>query len=340
MTADITWQHIENPAALAELEAEWWALWARCPTATPFQSPAWLLPWWNAFAPGRLAVVTGRETQRLIAMAPLYLERSPFGTRLLPLGASITDHHDILLDPEFAAAACRGLPSYLVQNGAGWDIWEFSELAPDATALRLVVPSDCEDDVERSNACPVLPLPSDGAIDSCVPSRKRRDARMARNRAKRRGNTEIAVADRTTALPMIDALICLHGARWQSRGEAGVVADPRVQRFHRAAIPRLLHAELLRLCELRIAGDTVGVYYGLQHRERAFAYLSGFDPRYAFESPGTILIEHAINWAIQNGAREFHFLRGHEAYKYQWGAVDRWNLRRTFRRRAARAHAS
>jgi len=43
----------------------------------------------------------------------------------------------------------------------------------------------------------------------------------------------------------------------------------------------------------------------------------------------------AIEAAIAEGAREFHFLRGREAYKYEWGAVDRWNRRRSFRRAAA-----
>jgi hypothetical protein len=45
---------------------------------------------------------------------------------------------------------------------------------------------------------------------------------------------------------------------------------------------------------------------------------------------------HAIEQALREGAREFHFLRGQEAYKYGWGAVDRWNQRRSFRRIGAR----
>ena len=27
----------------------------------------------------------------------------------------------------------------------------------------------------------------------------------------------------------------------------------------------------------------------------------------------------------------FRFLRGQEPYKYEWGAIDRWNRRREFR---------
>jgi len=119
-----------------------------------------------------------------------------------------------------------------------------------------------------------------------------------------------------------------------------VLADPRVRRFHGDAILGLLQAGLARLYALEIGGSTAGVYYGFVHAGRAFAYLHGFDPTYEYESPGTILVGHAIEEAVREGAREFHFLRGRESYKYRWGARDRWNRRRTFRRVEAYADAS
>jgi hypothetical protein len=36
---------------LMALRQEWRALWERCPDASPFQSDAWLLPWWRAYRP-------------------------------------------------------------------------------------------------------------------------------------------------------------------------------------------------------------------------------------------------------------------------------------------------
>lgn len=61
---------------------------------------------------------------------------------------------------------------------------------------------------------------------------------------------------------------------------------------------------------------------------RAYGYLSGFDPAYAFESPGTILLDHAIREAAREGCSEFNFLRGQEPYKYAWRAKDRWTSKR------------
>ncbi|WP_082637456.1 hypothetical protein [Bradyrhizobium retamae] len=40
------------------------------------------------------------------------------------------------------------------------------------------------------------------------------------------------------------------------------------------------------------------------------------------------MLEHAIIEAAREGARTFHFLRGREPYKYEWGARNHWNKKR------------
>ena len=131
----------------------------------------------------------------------------------------------------------------------------------------------------------------------------------------------------------------LHGARWRTRKEPGVLSDRRVLAFHRAAISCLAAEGVVRLYGLRVAERLAATYYGFLDRGRAYVYLTGFDPTFSFESPGTLLLGHAINEAWRMGAREFHFLRGAEKYKYTWGAVDRFNQRRVFERAAAPARA-
>jgi CelD/BcsL family acetyltransferase involved in cellulose biosynthesis len=157
---------------------------------------------------------------------------------------------------------------------------------------------------------------------------------MAENRVARRGGEVTDIVGPDGVPDFLDQLVRLHGARWATRGEDGVLADDPVLRFHALALPRLVVAGLARLSTLTIEGQVVGAHYGLQSGPRAYAYLGGFDPSFSFESPGTILVGRAIEAARQDGATEFHFLRGQEAYKYEWGAADRWNCRRSFLRAA------
>jgi CelD/BcsL family acetyltransferase involved in cellulose biosynthesis len=46
-----------------------------------------------------------------------------------------------------------------------------------------------------------------------------------------------------------------------------------------------------------------------------------------------VLVGCAIEAAAEEGAREFDFLRGREAYKYRWGARDRPTFGRRLRSR-------
>ncbi len=327
---------IDDVASLVRLQEEWWALWHRCPGSTPFESPAWLLPWWDAFAPGRLLVVICRAQDRLVGVAPFYVEQTSVVRRTLPLGISLSDYLDILVDPEFSAEAAPALAAALAR-AASWDALELCELASWATALQLPAPSGCDVTEDNSSTCLVLPIGSgvDG-VDQLLSSGMRRKLHLARNRAQRREHVEVRSATDGNACELLDVLICLHSARWHSRGEAGVFVDSRVGRFHRQALPLLMQGGLARVYGLRIDGHWAAVYYGFHHRRRAFAYLMGFDPAFAFESPGTLIVAHALQEALQQGAQEFHFLRGEESYKYRWGAVPRVNQRRIFRRQQAR----
>ncbi len=90
----------------------------------------------------------------------------------------------------------------------------------------------------------------------------------------------------------------------------------------------LLAAGLLRFWTLTIHGTVAGAYYGFARASAAYAYLGGFDPEFAYESPGTLLVGAAIEAAWRDGAGQFHFLRGQEPYKYEWGARDLWTRRR------------
>src|SRR5205085_12539882 len=82
-----------------------WALWRRTPCATPFDSPAWLMAWWRQFSPGELFTLAAEQGGKLVAVAACYIEDGALGRRLLPIGISVSDYHDVLLDPTCAADA-------------------------------------------------------------------------------------------------------------------------------------------------------------------------------------------------------------------------------------------
>ena len=315
---------IERTVELEALVPEWLALWERT-DATPFQSPAWLLPWWQTFRPGELFTVVVRREGLLVGLAPFYIEDGVYGRRLLPLGLGLTDHLDILIDGAYFESVAEAIVSIYRQRGDVWDFWCLEELAPDASARRLPIADLLQSETSQST-CPTLELPIYEASWHRTAAGRR--WRRAWNRLGRHSAVGVIEGDLSNAEALLDSLIALHTRRWEALGQAGVLSDLRVQRFHRKAVPLLLRAGVLRLFALLIKDKVVGVYYGFAHKARGYGYLSGFDPDFGPDSPGTALLGHAIRDAVRSGCRTFDFLRGQEAYKYAWGAEDCWNTKR------------
>ena len=326
---------VTEDAGLAALRGEWEALWRRASAvpgrATPFSSPAWLLPWWGAFGTGMPRVAVAREGGRLLGLLPLYLLDEGGARKLLPMGVAITDYHDALLDPSAPEGLAGALLAAVLEGAArdGAALCDLPDLPPGAALRDAAPPLGWCEEGWVGEPCPVLHLPRE-ELRGAVPSGTLRKLRMSRHRAERAGGWSAHLATAEEVLPFWEALVGMHRARWTRRGEeGGVLADPRVLAFHREALPLLFEAGALRLWALRIGGGLAAVYHAMAAGpDRLLFYLSGFDEARAFESPGTILLGHVAEAALAEGRRELHFLRGGEAYKYAWGAADRMNAGR------------
>jgi CelD/BcsL family acetyltransferase involved in cellulose biosynthesis len=331
MSGVLTTEVIASEGALAALATDWWALCRRVPSASPFQSPAWLLPWWRHFHPGELATIAVRSDRLLIGLATFYIEVAEQGPRLLPLGISVSDYLDVLLDPSLEQAAGAALTSAALDLGGAWQRWELEELPPGAAARRLVCPIACREERCEQSICPVLALPDAVAGLRALASRSKwRHLQLARNRSDRAGGFTIRQVSGNDVGSFLAELARLHAARWQSRGEAGVMADDRILPFHREAAVGFDDAGIGRFYLGLLAGTPVAALYGLACRGSFMGYLSGFDPTHEHESPGSLLLLHVLESAIGERIREFHFLRGRETYKYEWNPTERVNIKRSF----------
>jgi CelD/BcsL family acetyltransferase involved in cellulose biosynthesis len=331
--AMVRFELVRTGEALRALAPEWAALWCRVPEALPFQSPAWLLPWWDQFGTGqpRTAVLRA-ENGRLLGLLPLYVLDEPPERKLLLIGAGTTDYLDLLLDAEAPPETAGCLLDTALASGTqdGVTACDLTDLPPGSKLIDVTAPRGWREVSRWRDPCPVLAVrPGAIRLEEVIPKGKLRDLRLAHNRAARAGGWKIEIAHPNSLERLLYELERLHQKRWIAIGEPGTFADPRVGAFHRAAAPGLLAGGLLRLAALLFGERIVAAYHLLlAGPDRLLLCLPGFDPAHARESPGTILIGAILEEAIRDGRRELHFLRGAEAYKYDWGAVDRMNMAR------------
>ncbi|MDB4957605.1 MAG: glycosyl transferase group 1 [Myxococcales bacterium] len=296
---------ITRDEELAALAGEWDALCDRCCSATPFQRPGWLLAWRRIFGHGGdLRAVAIRRGGRLVGFIPLEVR----DRTLCLIGAGVTDYLDAIVEPDLEVSA---LDAAFRVVSAGCREVVLDGLRPGSPLLELELGTVRQ--TVTAPPSPVLALPA-----ARIPARLAYDQR----RLARMGNVRWEYED-TSATALLDGLFALHRARWAAKGERGVLDDPALERFHREAAAALHARRLLRLVGLRIEGRLAAVLYGFFDHGRFLFYLSGFEPELSSISPGRLVIAHAIERAVDEGAFEFDFLRGRETYKYEWDAVDR-----------------
>jgi CelD/BcsL family acetyltransferase involved in cellulose biosynthesis len=71
-------------------------------------------------------------------------------------------------------------------------------------------------------------------------------------------------------------------------------------------------------------GDRIiAIGLGFEYLRRYLCFLSGFDPEFSTYSPGSLLLGKVLEMCYQKGIKEVDLLRGAEAYKYRFNALDR-----------------
>jgi CelD/BcsL family acetyltransferase involved in cellulose biosynthesis len=307
---------LRSAADLERIRGEWTDLWSRSPRATTFQRPEWLLAWLHVFQPETLRSVALRRGGRLVGLVPLFAEDGV----LFPIGAGITDYLDGLFDgdePELVAAFW-----HFLRGMEEWESLDFEQLRPASPLLVHAGGDGFLREVIEENASPVLHLPDDGDLQRVTSNRHRKNLRYARRQLERAGKVEWIAADQRNFGELLDALFRTHAARWEMKGQIGVLAGEEIQSLHREAAAGLLDRGVLRLYGLKLDGRIVGALESFFESNTAYFYLHGFEPHLARYSPGVQLIGHFIDDAIGRGIRTVDFLRGREDYKYRWGAKD------------------
>jgi CelD/BcsL family acetyltransferase involved in cellulose biosynthesis len=303
------------------LEREWLELAERHPDSSYFQTPDWVLSWWDTLAArSRTRVAAWRTASgELDALVALSRDRERLNRRFpltVPVysnsgsGAGDADHCAWLIEPDRRGDVAEWLTeeiggSALLVRGAVND-WPVESLPARARAI-------------AATACPRVPLPlaaGTGQPSKDFVSQLRRFSR----RLERKGIRFEWVAPSGVDEPLLHALFDLH-AQGRHGGSFGKERLPLHRQLTRRAGPGRGPAAVVARREDQI----VGVLYGFWWRDTFAAYQQGWDRAFARDALGNLLVLRALEFASEQGARSFDFLRGREPYKYRFGAHDEWD---------------
>ena len=178
--------------------------------------------------------------------------------------------------------------------------------------------------VEPEEVCPVATLPVGGTLDDYLATLGKKERHEIRRKVRRAEAVgEVRLDDSPDPLADLPAFIDLHQKRW---GADGLFPDTEGGEHSRTFFRRLFElfpvGGPLRLAFLTVGGQRIAAGVSFQTADSLLYYNAGVDPEARDLSPGVLMVERYVRRALERGLTRMDFLRGDEAYKYEWGAID------------------
>jgi CelD/BcsL family acetyltransferase involved in cellulose biosynthesis len=316
-----------DATGFAALREEWNPLLHDSASNTIFLTWEWQSTWWEHLGEGELYLIAVRDNSHLSGIAPLYLTTSGDGLKTLSIVGcrDVSDYLDLIAASGQEERVCSALLDWLESDEAPiWDLADLCNIPAASPTHRLLTEMATargyKVQTEVEDICPIITLPPTwdeylGSLDK----KQRHEIRRKIRRAEDSGqiNWHIVNEERDLAAEM-EAFIELHQ---KSDVDKNDFMDAQMKGFFHAAAQVLHEAGWLQLAFIEVNGEKAATMLNFDYRDSIMVYNSGYDPRkYAWLSPGIVLLSYCIQWAIELGRAKFDFLRGDEEYKYRFGA--------------------
>ncbi len=301
---------IESPAGAAD---DWEDLAGRC-DAPPYHRPGWFAAWAAAFRPdAAVTVVTLRDRAgTLRALAPVIREG---GTTVSPTNEHSPGYGCVADSPE----ALAGLAAALLGTGSSLRLGPLADADPLRAGVREQAARRRHIVMERPMLrSPYLDIPDDGPL-AALSRGMRKEIGRGRRRLQELGEVRLEIA-RTPeeAGPALRDLLDIEARGWKGEDGTAISSRPETLAFYTAVTRWAAETGRLRLGVLRVDGRAAAAELDLAEGSSVFSLKAGFDPHFARQGPGHVLVAELLEALRHEGVRRYEMLGDDDAYKMRW----------------------
>jgi hypothetical protein len=244
-------------------------------------------------------------------------------------GSSIktSEHLDILAKPGSEVRVANTLAEFLLQC-CDWQrmfLWSVPERSATLHVLQVAMQgrlSECD----RPHVVPTAGNWTD--VRAAWSPKFRRNLQRNTDLLAKQPNSHFRrVIDRNELAARFDDFVRLHQMRWIGKGQRGSFANIAFAKFFLAAVFDAFDHDLLWFWCYEHDGICVATLVAFLDNGVVHYFQSGFDPKYARFSLGSVMIAHCLQECVADAKiREFDFMGGGAAYKDAWTTQTRTAL--------------
>lgn len=298
---------------------------------TPFQSQAWLLPWYEIVAPALgimpvIATVREETTDRPV-MLLLLCQRLRLGiVRIEFPDLGVSDYNAPILAPDFQPSE--------EEFAAIWD--DIMGLLPRVDMIKLekmpATVANRPNPMVRLAGSRRMNLRAWGfdlpktrvAYDKLLKSYVRSDLRRRRRKLDAEGRVRFLRAQsEADGRKIFEMLRRQRFARFLQLARPDVMRDPVFSRFYETVIFDNWTKGFGVLAALMVGSETAATSFGLNYHGRYYLLVHSFiSERWRTKAPGILAIDSMITSLIESGTKYFDFTIGSEEYKFRFGVKE------------------
>jgi CelD/BcsL family acetyltransferase involved in cellulose biosynthesis len=302
---------------LEKLLPEWEELYPRCPAATPFQHPRWIMAWQRTFGrysePWTLVI---RESGRLAGVLPMVRERAHgqfLPVRQIRLLANGQSPRPGFLLAESLTDGVPRVVRTLEEQASNWDVLRLDGLEEqEFRLLSDATSSSTELHILDSREWLHSYLPLEGDWKRYLDRRSvnfRRTLRKSDTLLARIGSMEFAMAGNGDEIgKALEWFFRIDSRSWKSDGGEAIMRNPLLESYYRDLVREFAEIGGCGIFTLTLDRKPVASVLCLRRDRVLYTLKSSFDEEYAKYSPGTVLFHHLIRYAYQEGYRGIDFV--------------------------------
>ena len=320
-----------------ELGEEWDGLLERSSSKSIFLTWEWLFYWWMHFKNNKellILLIKDEITKKIVGIAPFCLQQTRLlyffkFKKIIYIGSdeAASDFLDFIIYPGLEDNVLKRIREYLNDNSHKWDSLEMGPIDECSSAIRFL--KEYADGKYRSlkfkaHLCPYLKLTEDHeTFLQSLSSNMRQNLKRRTKRFENEKEMSFSIVNAKEKIEEnIDRLFTLHIDRFKAKSENKNIGSSfcgnEIRKFHYDIGSSFLAKQWLKLYFLNYENEPIASLYGFKYDDKLYYYQSGFDSNWERFSLGTVLFGYAIKDSINEGLKEFHFLRGEEQYKSRW----------------------
>ena len=327
---------VQEEEKFKELKVVWNDLLEKSGQKSIFLTWEWLYYWWLHFKADKelfILVIRSKKANELLGIAPFCIQKkillhfiSLKTIKFLGAEEVASDFLDFIIYPGIEDRILSAFYEYLDKNNHLWDIIEITDIEEDSASLDFfkrnvnnmykIIESDAQ-------KCPYMALPGsyDLLLQSLSPN-MRENLRRRTKKIENKNGMHLSTLRDEPIKESVDKLFILHNNRFKFKEKSNISESAfngtKIKHFHYDIASNFLKKDCLKLYFLNLNSEPIACLYAFKYKNSLFYYQSGLNPDWKDWGLGTALFGYAIKDSINDGLKEFHYLRGNETYKSRW----------------------